>query len=98
MPSSCLVRQDEGPPHSTVLPRELKGQVEPQLDEYVPARQTRKAPVHRVLSILCISTYRVALHISQESQGCRVDKQCTSKHASEQASRLNMRYHKYLAL
>ena len=43
------MRQDKGPPHTTVLPRELKGQVEPQLDEYVAARQTREAPVHILL-------------------------------------------------
>lgn len=54
VPSSCLVRQDEGPPHTTVLHCERKGQVEPQLDEYVPARQNREAPVYYVPYGRCV--------------------------------------------
>ena len=46
--AQCLVRQDEGPPHAAITAGELEGQVEPQLDEHVTARQAREAPVHAV--------------------------------------------------
>eukprot|EP00964_Phaeocystis_antarctica_P074204 scaffold45579_cov67-Phaeocystis_antarctica.AAC.4 len=41
-----LATMDEGPPHAAITAGELEGQVEPQLDEHVTARQAREAPVH----------------------------------------------------
>ena len=40
------MRQNEWPPHATVLAGELKRQVQAELDKHVPSRQTREAPVH----------------------------------------------------
>ena len=42
---TCLVRQEEGPPHAIVPTGELKRQLEAQLDKHIPTRQPREAPV-----------------------------------------------------